>query len=132
MGLVNSASAPPSRTFRFVSASPYAVIMITGTSGRAIRTFGKRFRPLVPGMLISERIKTSVSPPTASIELKCFGCRAREIHPETAIANLATELLAEQGLNVGFVIDNEDARAHAVRPGELFDEALRGRRSETL
>ena len=45
-------------------------------------------------------------------QLKGLGCRAREIHPEAAIANLAPELLAEQRLNVGFVIDNEDTRAH--------------------
>src|SRR5712692_10020210 len=34
IGLVSSASAPPSKAFRSVSASPYAVIIMTGTSGR--------------------------------------------------------------------------------------------------
>src|SRR5271156_5971427 len=59
-------------------------------------------------------------------QLKRFGCRAREIHLEAAITNLAPELLAEQCLNVGFVIDHEDTRAH-IFPPEPIDAALRGR-----
>ena len=35
------------------------VIMITGTSGRSALALGKSSRPLIPGMLMSERIKIS-------------------------------------------------------------------------
>ena len=62
IGLVNSASAPFSKALRFVSASPYAVIIMTGTSGRSALAFGRSSRPLIPGMLMSERIKMSDTP----------------------------------------------------------------------
>src|SRR5229473_2946681 len=59
IGLVSSASAPPSKAFRSVSASPYAVIIMTGTSGRVAFAFGKSSRPVMPGMLISDKIRMS-------------------------------------------------------------------------
>src|SRR3954447_6532892 len=59
IGLVSSASAPPSKAFRLVSASPYAIIMMTGTSGRAARALGNSSRPLIPGMLMSEKMRIS-------------------------------------------------------------------------
>ena len=36
---------------------PSAVIMMTGTSGRSALALGKSSRPLIPGMLMSERIR---------------------------------------------------------------------------
>src|ERR1700732_2122053 len=59
IGLVNSPTAPRSIALRRVSASPYAVIMMTGTSGRSARTFGNISSPLMSGMLICERIRIS-------------------------------------------------------------------------
>src|ERR1700722_9704701 len=61
IGLVNSPAAPASAAFRRVSSSPYAVIMMTGTSGRASLARGSSSRPLMPGMLMSERIRISLA-----------------------------------------------------------------------
>jgi hypothetical protein len=44
-------SAPFSNALRFVSASPWAVIMMTGTSGRRAFALGKSSSPLIPGIL---------------------------------------------------------------------------------
>src|SRR5262249_14369807 len=59
IGLVRSPAAPRSIAFFRVSASPYAVIIITGTSGRLARTSGSISSPLMPGMLMSDRIRIS-------------------------------------------------------------------------
>src|ERR1700730_14209158 len=59
IGLVKSPTAPRSIALRRVSASPKAVIMITGTSGRSARTFGSISSPLMPGMLMSDKIRIS-------------------------------------------------------------------------
>ena len=37
--------------------------MMTGTSGRSALALGKSSRPFIPGMLMSERIKMSDTPP---------------------------------------------------------------------
>jgi hypothetical protein len=44
---------------RLVSSSPQAVIMIAGTFGCSARTFGSISMPLMPGMLMSDRIRIS-------------------------------------------------------------------------
>src|SRR5581483_5302808 len=59
IGLVSSPEAPFSNALRLVSGSPYAVIMITGTSGRIALTLGSISSPVMPGMLMSERIRIS-------------------------------------------------------------------------
>ena len=41
--------------------------MITGTSGRAALAFGKSSRPLMPGMLMSVRIRISEAAPASAI-----------------------------------------------------------------
>jgi hypothetical protein len=38
------------------------VIIMTGTSGRAALAFGKSSRPVIPGMLMSERIRINDAP----------------------------------------------------------------------
>src|ERR1019366_7105180 len=57
-----AASAPFSSALRFVSASPYAVIMMIGTSGRMAFALGRSSRPLIPGMLMSDRIRMIDTP----------------------------------------------------------------------
>jgi hypothetical protein len=39
--------------------------MMMGTSGRAAFALGKSFRPVIPGMLMSDRIKMIETPSTA-------------------------------------------------------------------
>src|SRR4029077_9447799 len=69
IGLARKASAPPSSALRFVSASPYAVIMVARTIRRGAFALGKSSRPLIPGMLMSERIKISDTP--AASAMRC-------------------------------------------------------------
>src|SRR4029079_8734740 len=57
MGLGSNPAAPSSDALFVVGSSPYAVIMMTGTFGRSALTFGSISRPLIPGILMSERIK---------------------------------------------------------------------------
>jgi hypothetical protein len=73
MGLVRSASAPPASALRFVSASPYAVIMMIGTSGRAALALGNSSSPLIPGMLMSERIRMSERSPASVMRWSAAG-----------------------------------------------------------
>src|ERR1700737_2995559 len=73
IGLVKSPTAPRSIAFRRVSASPYAVIMITGTSGRSARTFGSISRPLMPGMLMSDKIRISEGSRTSAARTSAAG-----------------------------------------------------------
>src|SRR5215472_1874114 len=61
IGLLRRDSAPRASALRLVSASPYAVIMMTGTSGRSALAFGRSSRPVMPGMLMSDRIRISVA-----------------------------------------------------------------------
>src|SRR6185312_10067681 len=80
IGLVRSASAPASSALRTVSLSPYAVIIIIGTSGRAALALGKSSRPLMPGMLMSERIKIRAAVPVSVIRSRATGAdRANSI-----------------------------------------------------
>src|SRR6266702_2499300 len=73
IGLVKSPTAPCSIAFLRVSASPYAVIMITGTSGRSARTFGNISSPLMPGMLMSARIRISEGSRTSAARTNAAG-----------------------------------------------------------
>src|SRR5262249_49003175 len=60
IGFVSNPAAPSAAAFCLVGSSPYAVIMITGTFGRAAVTFGSISSPLMPGMLMSDRIRISM------------------------------------------------------------------------
>src|SRR3954466_10802133 len=73
IGLVSSPTAPRSIALRRVSASPYAVIMITGTSGRSALTLGSISSPLMPGMLISDRINISEGSATSAARTSAAG-----------------------------------------------------------
>ena len=73
---------------------------MTGTSGRAAFAFGKNSRPLIPGMLMSERIRIN--------------------DREAAGAEVAPKLLAKKNLYIRFVVDDENKETHMLSP------ALRG------
>src|SRR4029450_5935228 len=53
-------------------------------------------------------------------------CRLRKIHREAAVADVASELLAKQRLNIGFVVNNKNKQAHLSAPA-LPVAAMRGR-----
>src|SRR6266436_8149273 len=49
-------------------------------------------------------------------QLKRAGCRLRKIHHEAAVADVASESLAKQRLNIGFVVHNKNKQAHLSAP----------------
>src|SRR6266478_5551624 len=59
-------------------------------------------------------------------QLKRAVCRLRKIHREAAVADVASELLAKQRLNIGLVVNNKNKQAHLSAPA-LLVAALRGR-----
>ena len=88
--------------------------MMTGTSGRAAFAFGSSSRPLIPGMLMSDRIRISDAPPDVGDALERRDGGLRELHREAPGADVLPELLPEQQLDVGLVVDNEDQQAHCA------------------
>ena len=61
--------------------------MMIGTSGRSALALGKSSRPLIPGMLMSDRIKMSEASP-ASLMRSALG-RLGKLHGEPAFAEVA-------------------------------------------
>ena len=86
--------------------------MMTGTSGRISLTFGSISSPVMPGMLMSERIKISDCSRVPAISRQRVRGRMGEVHHKALCAQIAPELLAEQCLNIGFVIDHKNQNAH--------------------
>ena len=86
--------------------------MMTGTSGRISFTFGSISSPVMPGMLMSDRIRISDARCVASIRASASAAELREIHHEALRAQVAPELLAKQRLDVGLVIDHQNQNAH--------------------
>jgi hypothetical protein len=80
--------------------------MMTGTSGRAALAFGNSSRPVIPGMLMSERIRINYAAAASLISLSALSADWGKIHREAAVADVAPELLAKQRLNIGFVVYN--------------------------
>ena len=88
--------------------------MMTGTSGRAAFAFGRSSSPLMPGMLMSDRIRISEAPSGVADDARSASHGGlRELHREAPGAEVAPELLAEQRLDVRLVVDDEDEQAHA-------------------
>ena len=112
------------KALRFVSASPQAVIMMTGTSGRSVLELGKSSRPFIPGMLMSERIKDERYPRRIRNSLERHWGRLGEIHCKTASAEVAPELLAEQNLDISLIVNRENKQAHARPPDLAADREL--------
>src|SRR6266849_10297398 len=97
--------------------------MITGTFGRSARTFGSISRPLMPGMLMSDRIRIRDGLDT----LQCSRSRQREFHDEAARTKITPGMLAEHAFNIGLVIDNENVGAQVVPPAASREIIVRGR-----
>ena len=84
-------------------------------SGRAALAFGKSSRPVIPGMLMSERIR--INDAASLISLSALSAELRKIHRKPAVADVASELLAKQRLNIGFVANLElDPSPTSARP----------------
>ena len=90
--------------------------MMTGTSGRACRARGSNSMPLIPGMLTSERMRMSVAVSAEPTRSRASAHALREFHDEARRAQFLAELLAEEFGDVGFVVDDQDQRAHAPAP----------------
>ena len=65
----------------------------------------------MPGMLMSDRIRISEGSRDLGGARQRRRRRRRELHREAAGAQIAPELLAEQGFDIGLVIDDEDVNA---------------------
>ena len=90
--------------------------MITGTSGRSARTFGSISSPLMPGMLMSDRIRISEGSATLRRAQQGRGRRRGELHLKASGLYVAPELLAKQGFDIGLVIDDEYVHAQFLPP----------------
>ena len=92
-----------------------------GTSGRIALALGNSSSPLIPGMLMSDRIRMRDRSPASTDALKSHGSWLCELHRVTAGAQIAPELLAEQHLDIGLVIDYQDEHIHTFTLGLLTD-----------
>src|ERR1700733_9842615 len=101
--------------------------MMTGTSGRSALALGKSSIPLIPGMLMSERIKMSDTPAASGDALERHWGRLGKLHREAARAKVAPKLLAEQNLHIGLIINHENKRVHMRSPDLIRDTPARGR-----
>ena len=96
--------------------------MMKGTSGRAALAFGNSSRPVIPGMLMSDRIRINDAS-AASL----MSSRALSVDwAKSAIADVASELLTKQRFNIGFVVNDKNKQAHLSAPS-LPVAAMRGR-----
>ena len=105
--------------------------MMTGTSGRAALALGNSSRPVIPGMLMSDRMRINDAPAASLMQLKGTVSRLRKIHREASVADVASELLAKQRLNIGFVVNNKNKQAHLSAPA-LLVAVMRGRMTRLL
>jgi hypothetical protein len=79
---------------------------MTGTSGRSAFAFGKSSRPLIPGMLMSDKIRINDAHVADALEGAVR--RLGKLHGEPTAAKIAPKLLAKQHLNIGFVVNDEN------------------------
>jgi len=82
--------------------------MITGTSGRISFTFGSISSPVMPGMLMSERIRIS---DCSMVEAMRDNASAPELAKSITkrwARRSRRNLLAEQRLDIGLVIHHEN------------------------
>jgi hypothetical protein len=77
--------------------------------GPRLPRLGRRSRPLMPGMLASERIRIRLAFSFGDY-FKRLDRRARGIHREPGCAQIAAELLAKQVLDIGLVVNDENER----------------------
>ena len=104
--------------------------MMTGTSGRAAFAFGSSSSPVIPGMLMSDRIRISDAAFGVADALQRVVRGLRKFHGEAAGAQLAPELLAKQHLDIRLVVDHENEQAHAVPPATWQWRCGRARKND--
>src|SRR4029077_3168269 len=79
-----------------------------------------------PGMLMSERIRINDAPAAFTDEVKGTVAGLCKIHRKAAFADVASELLAKQRLDIGFVVHDKNKQAHLSAP-VLPVAVMRGR-----
>src|SRR5436190_21886432 len=105
--------------------------MMTGTPGRAALAFGNSSRPLISRHVDVGKDQDQRCSRHITDELKGAVCRLRKIHREAAVADVASESLAKQRLDIGFVVNNKNKQAHLSAPA-LPPAAGRHARKENL
>ena len=98
-----------------------------GTSGRMRLGLGQKFKAAHPrhvdvGQDQNERLVACIGD-----ALKRHGSRLGKFHREATGAEIAPELLPEQQLNIGLIINHENKKAHARPPDLAMVAAPRGR-----
>src|ERR1700738_1229682 len=96
-----------------------------GTSGRRAFALGRSSRPLIPGMLMSDRIRMPVA--CIGDALKCHWGGLRKFHCEAVRAEVAPELLAKQHFDIRLIVNHENERVHARSPDLIRAVPARGR-----
>ena len=104
--------------------------MMIGTSGRTAFALGRSSSPLIPGMLMSDRMRMSDRSPALGDAFSAIRRRLRKFHRKAAGAEVAPELLAEQELHVGFVVDHENKKVHA-RSSRFGDRRSHARQNDS-
>src|ERR1700730_3889932 len=87
--------------------------MTIGTSGRRAFALRRSSRPVIPGMLMSERTRISERSPASAMHCSAIG-RLRKLHREAVSAEIAPELLAKQHLDIGLVVDHQNKHIHTL------------------
>src|SRR5436190_24370900 len=100
--------------------------MMTGTPGRAALAFGNSSRPLISRHVDVGKDQDQRCSRHITDELKGAACRLGKVHREAAVADVASESLAKQRLNIGFVVHDKNKQAHLSAPA-LLVAAMRGR-----
>ena len=95
--------------------------MMTGTSGRNALALGKSSRPLIPGMLMSERIKMSDTPAASMMRWSAIGA---DWANSIVRAEIAPELLAKQYFDIRLIINYENKQAHSHPPALAADREV--------
>ena len=73
-------------------------------------------RPLIPGMLMSDRMKMSDRRAASRNTLQRHGSGLRKFHGEAVSAEIPPELLTEKHLHVRLIVHDENEQVHGVLP----------------
>ena len=68
--------------------------------------------PVIPGMLISDRIRISDCSMVEAIRASASAAELAKFHHEALRTQIPAELLAKQRLDVGFIIDHKHQNVH--------------------
>ena len=100
---------------------------MTGTSGRSRLGLGQQFKTAHPRHVDVGQDQDERHARRIGNALKRHGAGLGKLHREAAGAEIAPELLAEQHLDVGLVINHENEQVHARSPDLAMVAAARGR-----